>query len=183
MLRDESNAIIVALATKLKESGSWCGETHLQKTSYFLREMMDVPLAYDFILYKHGPYSFDLTDEITALRADRILGLQPKGNYGPSIVSGDNIKWYLNKYADTIDKYKNQVDFVANLLADKKVVDLEQLGTALYVTREGTAGLDVEIRAKRLNELKPHVTLDDARKAVMNIDEYLISAEPLKVQN
>jgi len=42
-------AIILELIERMKEQGSWCGETHIQKCSYFLQEMMAVPMGFDFI--------------------------------------------------------------------------------------------------------------------------------------
>ena len=39
-----------------------------QKAVYFLQEIFDVPTGIEYILYKHGPYSFDLTADLTALR-------------------------------------------------------------------------------------------------------------------
>jgi predicted ATP-dependent serine protease len=57
-------------------------------------------------------------------------------------------------------------------LADKKVVDLERLATALYVTKE-KSGQDVEARARRIHELKPHVSVEDAKKAVKTVDEMI----------
>ena len=69
MERLQRAAVLLSLIEQLKDRGSWCGDTHIQKTTYFLQELLKVPLGFEFILYKHGPYSFDLEDEITALRA------------------------------------------------------------------------------------------------------------------
>ena len=45
-----------------------------------------MPLGYDFTLYKHGPFSFDLRDDIHALRADGLLDLEPRP---PTVRSDD----------------------------------------------------------------------------------------------
>src|ERR1035437_1902213 len=91
MKRLERAAIILQLTEDLRNHGSWCGETHIQKATYLLQELTGVPLAYSFILYKHGPFSFDLRDQITEMRADEILVLESQpAPYGPSIVAGPN---------------------------------------------------------------------------------------------
>src|SRR5208283_4661878 len=77
-------AIVASLVTKLRAAESWCGETHIQKAVYLMQDLMDVPTEYRFILYKHGPFSFELSDELTSFRGDELLELQPQSPpYGP----------------------------------------------------------------------------------------------------
>src|SRR5262245_43954036 len=79
-------ALIVHLAKKLRAKGSWCGETHLQKALYILQDFSKSNFGYKFIIYKHGPYSFDLNNELAAMRSASVLEFQfPKEGYGPSI--------------------------------------------------------------------------------------------------
>ena len=66
--------------------------------------------------------------------------------------------------------YQNKLDFVAAYLGNRGVVELERMGTALYVTLE-KEGLDQEARSNRIVELKPHIKLDEAREAVQQVDE------------
>ena len=35
--------------------------------------MCEVPTGFEFILYMYGPFSFDLSDELTSIRADGLL--------------------------------------------------------------------------------------------------------------
>ena len=77
-------ALLTRLIELLRKKGSWCGETHIQKSTFFVQNLMKVPLSFDFILYKHGPFSFDLRDELTGLRADGLIRLEPQWPYGPS---------------------------------------------------------------------------------------------------
>lgn len=85
MERLAREAVLLSLVEKLRQAGSWCGETHVQKATYFLQEVAGVPLGFPFILYKHGPFSFDLRDELTAMRADGFLTLEPRDPYGASL--------------------------------------------------------------------------------------------------
>jgi len=172
MKRLQRVTILLSLIEKLHDKGSWCGETHIQKATYFLQELMEVPLGFEFILYKHGPFSFDLSDEIVAMRADSILTVQPRPYpYGPTVLPGEGSASVKHLFPVTLRAYADQVEFVARQLGNMSVADLERLATALYVTLEGQAGKDVESRARRVNDLKPHISIEEARKAVEMVDK------------
>jgi hypothetical protein len=67
------------------------------------------------------------------------------------------------------------------------VTDLEKLATALYVIHErnGTANerRTARERAARINELKPHISIAEAQRAVAELDELIIEAAPLILPN
>lgn len=172
--------IILELVENMEKQGSWCGETHIQKCSYFLQEMMEVPMGFDFILYKHGPFSFDLRDELTAMRADNLLELHVRPYpYGPSLLPGLTAKTIMKSYPKTRAKYKRHIDFVVKTFALKGVAELERLATAYYVTKEQGEKQSVEWRANYIHSLKPHVSLEEARLAVEKIDSLRLEAEEL----
>lgn len=174
MKRLQRDAVILSLIENLKAKESWCGETHIQKATYFIQELLKVPLEFEFVLYKHGPYSFDLSDELTAMRADAILKLQPQPSpYGPSFIQSIGSKLIKKRYPKTLKKYNPMVKFVANKLGDKGVTELERLATALYVTRRINTNNSIESRAQCIHKLKPHVSLDEARDAVMVVDTFI----------
>ena len=174
MKRLQRAAVLLALVEKLKDRGDWCGETHIQKTTYFLQQLMNVPLEFEFILYKHGPFSFDLSDEITAMRADNLFKLQTQPYpYGPSILPGLGSEMLKENFQKTISKYDEPLNFIVENFGRKTVAELERLATALYVTTEQAIAGPVEDRAKRINELKPHVSLEEARDAVLTIDRII----------
>ena len=174
MKRLQRDAVILSLIDDLKLNGSWCGETHIQKATYFIQELFRVPLGFEFILYKHGPFSFDLSKELTAMQADRLLDLQLQPRpYGPSLVPGAGSELIKGHFPVTVKKYHSQVAFVAEQFGDKKVSELERLSTALLVTREIEPDGSPESRAQCIARLKPHVKIDEARKAVMVVDQII----------
>ena len=167
----ERAAVILQLADALNKASDWCGATHLQKTTYFLQELTRVELEYDFILYKHGPFSFDLRDEITEMVTYDLM--QVKLNpapYGPNLVPSDLGKRIQREQSGSTQEHQTAVAFVAEHLGNKGVVQLERLGTALFVTREDET-VSPDRRAARIRELKPHITEDAARDAVRDVDE------------
>jgi hypothetical protein len=173
MNRLAEEAVLVGLARRMRDSGSWVGETHLQKAAYLLHELGDVPFNFNFILYKHGPFSFELRDELGSMRADRLLEREIQvPPYGPRFVVTDRGRDLEQRFARTMDRYSHALDWVAERLGDRGVVELERLATALWVTRESSDAA-VDERAKQLHQVKPHVPVADASAAVREIDEML----------
>ena len=117
-------AILVEFVDRIRQAGSWAGETHIQKGVFFLQKMLGVPTPFEFVLYKHGPYSFDLHDQLADMRAHHILGIESRFPYGPSFRSGD-----LGQRTKLLSKqvsqmYEKQLDFVAHHFSTKDVGDL-----------------------------------------------------------
>ncbi len=167
----ENAAIVVELVEQLRGRGSWCGATHLQKTAYFLKHLTEVPVDFDFILYKHGPFSFDLQDAVSYLTAYDLLDLKSNGpRYGASLVPGDRVRLLKSEYGYKAEEFRSEVEFVADRLADRGVVDLEKLGTALWVTLN-TEATTAEERAREMVKRKPHISYAEALTAVRELDE------------
>jgi hypothetical protein len=171
MTRLERAALVVELADHLLQHESWCGETHIQKGIYALQALFDVPTDYEFILYKFGPYSFGLGDELTALRADDLIALRIRHpSYGPSFVPTETSREFRTRYPVTLGRYSSDLDFIARAFGPMGVAQLERVATALFVTQEHGAPHGVDERAQRLVELKPHVSHDQAVNAVHQLD-------------
>jgi uncharacterized protein YwgA len=102
MKRMQRDAVLLSLIKEMKDKGSWCGETHIQKAAYFLQELLGVPMGFEFILYKHGPYSFDLSDEVTAMRADSLLEYKTRVPYGPNLFPTKEGQEFLLRYPKTL---------------------------------------------------------------------------------
>ena len=182
MKRLQRAAVLLSLVKALKQKGSWCGGTHIQKATFFLQDLLEVPLGFSFVLYKHGPYSFDLTDELTALRADSVMDLQVRDSrYGPCYSAGELGDVVIRRCSATARRYQPQVDFVAEKLGSKGVVELEQVATALYVSLKEGAGTPAEERAVRINKVKPHISIAEARQAVNEVDGISVMAVAVAV--
>lgn len=172
-------AILVGLARRLEEQGSWSGETHLQKSAYLARELLDLPFGFDFILYKHGPFSFELREELDDLRADGLLDRVPQGpRYGPRLLVSTRGREFERRFQRTMQRYGQQLDWIAQRVEGRGVLDLERLATALWVTRN-TGNPSIDARARALVALKPHVRADVAARAVEEIDEFQREAAEL----
>ena len=119
--------MLVSLVKALKTQDSWCAETNVQKSCFFL-QINRCPPRPGVVLYKYGPYSFELTDELNAMRADSLLTLRNRDpRYGPCYVPGDLADSLLQRYPKTVTTYAGQVAFVAQRLGNKGVADLERV--------------------------------------------------------
>lgn len=165
MSTHEQYAICLCLVKALSERGSWCGETHIQKSSYVMQTLRRRKPVWDFVLYKHGPYSFDLHSTVDELHQMDFLTFIVQPPYGPQIRLSENGKSLLEKLDTKASEYKEDVEKVARLLADKGVQQLEKIGTALLLSEEYGDDND-DLLARKLNEVKPHISLQDAVQAV-----------------
>ena len=164
----EQAAVVLSLAEALKARGGWGGETHVQKSVYFLQELLGVPTDFEFILFKHGPFSFDLRSALTMMEAEELIAWEPRRPYGPTLVRGRDAD-YLDRHFGLVgERHSREIDFVADKLRDKGVRELEKLATALFVAREVD---DASKRAARIVELKPHISLTEALDAVQTVSD------------
>ena len=166
----EQWALVAKLVDEMKKKGQWAGETHIQKTLYFLKSMTKVPCMYDFVLYKHGPYSFDLHDDLGKMRAHLVLDIEARRPYGPSFSLGQVGEKSIKRVEEAIDKHVSQIDFVVEHLGSMDVRTLERYATALYVKNEKEDS-DPESLGKAITERKPHISEEDAQRAVQWVND------------
>jgi hypothetical protein len=162
--------LLTLLAREMGKRGSWCGETHIQKATFLLQELLGVDIGLEFILYRHGPFSFELRDALSSMQADELLAVVVKQQgYGPTYVPTSFSESFLERFPKTVTRYSAQVEFIADQLGDMGVADLEKITTAFFIAdRENVT--DIEEQAKRLVELKPHISLTDARWAGRQVE-------------
>lgn len=165
----EKDAILISLLEKMEEQGSWCGETHIQKSVYFLQKMLSVPTGFEYILYKHGPFSFDLRDELTSMRANMFLKLRGREYpYGPSYSLGPMAQVLIERFSEAVEPYSEKMEFVAKTFSSRDSAELERLATAFYVrSEEGSAIPD---HADYIHEIKPHISRESAASALLEVE-------------
>jgi len=177
-------ALLTRLAGELRSAGSWCGETHIQKAVYLLQALLGIPTEFPFVLYKHGPYSFDLAEELTGLRGDQLLTLEVETPpYGPRYARTALSDRLEEQCKQTVARFHDDLRYVAHVIGGRTVAQLERLATALYVTKQTNLGHDgtVPSRAECIHRLKPHVSVVAATEAVEEIDR--LSSQPHPVIN
>jgi hypothetical protein len=169
----ERQALLLLLMKALWSRDSWCGETHVQKTTFFLDELTNHNVGYSFILYKHGPYSFQLSEDLSMMEARQFLEdkiVSP--SYGPRLKPNPAAEVLLSPFGRRAQGLRDAISFVVDKLSDCSVATLERLGTALYVTQRENLG-DAAARARRIHQVKPHVSETQALDAVNRVDAIL----------
>ena len=179
MNRMRKIAVMTQLIEMLRDKQSWCGETHVQKAIYFAQSVAGIGLGYDFILYKHGPFSFDLRDELTALRAEGIVHLEARYPYGARIAPTEQSMDIRGRYRKTLRECNGKMQFVADKLGGKDVVYLERLGTALFFSQNLKKETGDEEVAGQITKMKPHISWRDALDAIREVREIEAEAQEL----
>lgn len=166
----QRSAVVATLVKEYRSRDAFCGETTVQKSVFFLQELLKVPLAFDFQLYIYGPFSFELQRHVSSMMADDMIAVRPL-EYGSTFEPGEQAGYLEKHSADTIAAHRDAVDFVVNHLAGRGVKQLERVATALYFT-VATDDVTMDGRAAKICEVKPHITADEARKAVEEVDSW-----------
>ena len=176
MNRLVQEAVLVGLDRRLADRGSWAGETHLQKASYLLSEIWEVRFDFRFILYKHGPFSFELRDELASMRSEGLIeSVIANPRYGARLLITARGRELEERFPKAMHRYGGPLNAIADVLGGRGVMDLERLATAMWMTREEPHG-SVRARAEALVSVKPHITIDDAVDAVDEIDSLLANS-------
>jgi len=174
MSTPNSKAVLLLLIDALQQEGSWSGETHIQKCCYFLQEALDVNTPYKFILYRHGPFSFDLREELGEMRGLYMIDVESREPYGPSIHVTDSGRKYLSRFPRSVRDTANQVIFVAKNVGSRDVGQLERLGTAFYMKRLHPESADSEL-VEAIRKVKPHIKENAAFEAIDEVEEMISS--------
>jgi hypothetical protein len=145
MKRLQRESVIIELADQLRAYGSWCGETNIQKATYFLQTLFDPELEFDFILHRHGPFSFELRDELLSMRGDGLLKLEPANPYGPRIKPTDTGSTQDDLSANTGPSARgNRVladDPLLTMRSDRRLVATGRNGFGLFEPLSGLSHL------------------------------------------
>lgn len=169
MNRLHKAVLITELLDRMRDNGSWATAVHLQKGLYFLQEMRGVPLGYEFVVYRHGPFSFELKDELVHLRGKKILEwvFRSSPQYSPGLASTPFSKELRGELPNFLAKYDDSLTFVAENIGPMKSKQLERVSTAFYFFTKGVEE-DEEV-ARKVCEAKPHIPPDEQLDAVRHI--------------
>ena len=76
-------SLVLAVIRSLKQHGSWTGKTHVQKSLFLIKTATQIDVPFTFVLFKHGPYSFELETELEQMQTEVAITSEPDPNgYG-----------------------------------------------------------------------------------------------------
>lgn len=163
----QSSTLLFTMKT-LRSEGSWCGETHIQKTIYIGQELFHIPVEFKFVLYKHGPYSFQLSEALQALISDELISIVTKPPYGPSLEVSVDASYLVMRF-DQTSPVADRIRFLSQKLAKKNVADLERIATAVFINKNFGPDQAIQLKSKQLHSIKPHVSLESAEAAFKEV--------------
>lgn len=168
----EKHALILAVIEKLRQHGSSTGKTHVQKALALLADTSSIDVPFTFVLYKHGPYSFDVESDLEQMRSYSAIDVFPNpGGYGVTIRPGKMAPFVKNE-ASLANEDETAIDRVCAFVDSKTVTELERVATAAWIRRREKVA-DPRKVAQRLHELKPHVSVAEASAADRKLCEFL----------
>ena len=176
-------SLVLRTMNKMWENDSWCGETHIQKNVYLLQELMEISFQWNFVLYKYGPFSFDLSYLIAEVHSCALVELVPEWGFRPRIRVTKLGEDFFGEDDELHCRLDGQIEFVVRELASKNVDELEGLTTGLYILRSKRyTDPAVHVRGARLSQLKPHIKPVAANAAIKSVDELVARAQTVIVE-
>lgn len=103
--------------------------------------------------------------------------------YGPSIVPEPQADVLRRRFPKTLREHEDRIEFVAERLNRKPVVELERLATAFYVLRQSGEEPEVNTIAQEVHAMKPHIAADQAVPAVRTVLEWTAEADKFRPQS
>jgi len=144
-------AIVLKAVHGLNAAKSWTGKTHVIKTLYIASTKADLP--FEFVLFKHGPYSFDANDAIEFMSAIKLLSLTATPPYGVQLKPG-RLESVID--VDVDPRVIEAIDRAVESVGDSDVKQLEAFATSIWVLEKQKPIHDAEW-LKAVKELKPHL--------------------------
>jgi hypothetical protein len=166
------HALLLGMIETLRRRGSRTGKTHVIKGMMLAAASKAFDVPFEFFLYKHGPYSTDIEENLEEMQSYAAITVEPAfDGYGVIFQPGEMAS-YVKQRAPLSEQEESGIERVCNFLQSKNVNQLERLATAAWI-RTRMRITDHHEAALRLNALKPHVPLQEAREADQEVAGFL----------
>jgi len=161
-------ALVLAVIRSLKQHASWTGKTHVQKSLFLIKTATQIDVPFTFVLFKHGPYSFELETELEQMKSYLAITseLDPNG-YGVVLSPGSGSR-FIDQRGGLSDVENSAVERVCRFVGQRNVSELERIATAAWIRKTERVGDSASVAA-RLNKLKTHVSIHDAELADIEV--------------
>lgn len=138
------------------------GRTQLMKLFYFLQELKEVPLGYDFRLFTYGPFDSEvLSDLSSACSRNAVVEntIQYSRGYGYTITPAANAENLSSELMNDYPGIARKADEIVSEFGIYGAAELELRSTILYVDREAIQSggtFTSQSLAERVRQIKPH---------------------------
>src|SRR5579863_10451358 len=166
MAKELRTAAVVAL---VQGARARLGKTQVQKLVYFVQDS-GVPLEYKYEIYHYGPYSFELSHELSSLDSLGVLNVEsdPSG-FGFDISAGKfAVRFHLEpSYQKKVEKVL--AEFGANTPAQLEVKATIHFVHSLIKKRFSSSKIKPEVMQK-VRALKPRFTEDFVKNCYSDLE-------------
>lgn len=160
--------MLVGLVSSLLRVSPRCGETTIQKAAFIGQVLLELPFEMEWRLYKHGPYSQDVRDELD--RCEKAGRLRIHRDVGRSIrYETRPVPATLRLSSGTEAK----LELLSRRLAPMRLSQLETIATAAWATRFSGGDLSLKSRSRYVHKLKPHIDESRAARALEYLDSLI----------
>jgi uncharacterized protein YwgA len=168
----KKHAFILAVIDALRRHGSWTGKTHVQKALSLLRDSGQVSVPFQFVLYKHGPYSFDVEAELEQMQSYGAVTVEPNAKGYGVVLHPDEMACFVRRMASLSEDESRAIENVCAFVGTRNVNELERLATASWIRAQERVTNPADV-AKRLHSLKPYISTADAERADAEVATWL----------
>jgi hypothetical protein len=160
----EKHQCILTAVEALHAAGSWTGKTHVQKTLALASLALGEDLPFEFVLYRHGPYSFEVDGEINQMLTYDAIKMIPQPPYGATVkpAAGSD---FPDAFGNASPETLKVISDIAKFVGSRNVTQLESLATAAWIRIRENVRIDEQV-LRRLLELKPHLEGQPAQQGV-----------------
>ena len=160
-------AIVLRAVRGLNAAKSWTGKTHVIKSLYIASTKADLP--FEFVLFKHGPYSFDANDAIESMSAIGVLEMMATPPYGVRLKPGRTATSVRTEIEPQI---VDAIDSAIRLVGESDVKALEAIATSVWVHEKKHVNSENEWQ-QEVQNLKPHLDKDLIADAIKRARTFL----------
>jgi hypothetical protein len=170
------HALVLAVIRGLHVHGSWTGKTHVQKALFLMKAAARIEVPFAYVLYKHGPYSFELESELEQMQSYAAVKIEPNAEgFGVVLTTGPGAG-FATRLAQLSKTEQTQVELTCQFVGNRNMADLERLATAAWI-RMNEGRTESHRVAARLNQLKPHISVPQAEAADAEVFSFLSEAQ------
>ena len=129
-------AVLLGLIRRLEAHDSWSGETHIKSRLICSPSFAMSISTSRFILYKYGPFSFELRDELTDMRAEGYLvNVAPDRRYGAMVRATPAGNQLEQRFPKTMARSGNSLDWISEIVGPRGVYEPRATRDRSRVTR------------------------------------------------
>jgi hypothetical protein len=158
------HALILAMIEELQRQGSRTGKTHIIKGLMLANAARSPQVPFSFFLYKHGPYSTDIVQNLEQMQSYGAITVEPAFDGYGVILKPSAMAEFVKSQAALSFAEAQGIQRVCRFIRSKNVGQLERLATAVWI-RSSLGIQEPEAVAQKLNALKPHIPLTEAYQA------------------